>query len=618
MSHTEFSTNNNLERPTTEYQKLRQLAVKRTLHLVVQAILREKICEINWNNTQQGLIATLSARNGEIVVSVVKQYTLQQIEIAGDIYYRTSSSEKKIGHPIELLNLLNINLDQKSIVAEIDNSIDNYALALAGACIRKNNIVTSKDTITYLINEKREDSRFSPLVFAEQWVIEGHTIHPCSKTRLGVSNDELMEYSPEWGGKPKVVPVAVRKDYVRLNSIDTKSMTDILLHEYPHIKEAAFKQLPTGGLDLYELIPIHPWQLTHTLETYYKAEMDQDIIIPLVNAEIETFALLSFRSLSPANGPTFHHIKTAVDIQMTSAKRGVSPASVINGPILTEILKNIHRTDLRVSKTLYFLEERAGGYFQPAKIDNSSFLSKNLSALVRENPEEKLNEEEIAVPAAFLISNSPITGKLILSELIEKLKSDFGDDTEKAATHYIHTYANGLLPGLLTLIIKYGISLESHLQNAIVVLKNGIPERFLLRDLGGIRIKGERLTEIFDIQSIDDSTNLLTDNEKDLFTMFSHALLNNHLGEMIHFLSKDLDISEQELWYTVKNVIMTTLEQLKEDGEKLIAIQEFEKLLYSSSIPMKALLKMRLSEQFLENSYTSVPNPFLTKEQGGN
>jgi siderophore synthetase component len=395
--------------------------------------------------------------------------------------------------------------------------------------------------------------------------------------------------------------------------MDEESMTDVLLREYPHVENAFREQLEAKN---YELIPVHPWQLRHTIVHHFKEEISKRIIVPLKDASIPTASLLSFRSLAPINSSFRHHLKTAVDVQMTSAKRIVSPASVWNGPLLSTILKKIEALDLSIGTTLQFMEERAGGHYQPQHNENAMFLKKNLSALLRENPERLLDKDEIALPAAFLINKSPFSGELFLLELIEKYRVLTNTNIESAAIQYIHAYAKILLPGLLTLIVKYGISLEAHLQNAVPVFRNGIPIRILLRDNGGVRIKEERLKKSIGYQPIDNSTNLLTNDERDLFTMFSHALLHNHLGEMIFILSKETGIDEKTLWNPVREVIFSTINLLKEDQDCVDSVQELEKNLRSHLAPLKALFKMRLTDQFTDNAYTLIPNPLKEEKEG--
>src|SRR4029453_8049446 len=75
----------------------------------------------------------------------------------------------------------------------------------------------------------------------------------------------------------------------------------------------------------------HPWQATRLTERY-----------PWLTDAGETGPvrpLMSLRTVAPLSGGD--HVKTAVDIQLTSAVRTVSPAAVHNGPRLSALLQQL-------------------------------------------------------------------------------------------------------------------------------------------------------------------------------------------------------------------------------------------------------------------------------------
>lgn len=586
-----------------------QRAQQKVLHQLVQAVFREGLADYHLVNDGESLLAVLPCSpTGKIIIPIANTYLLKHVEIQGAILSQTETGITKITHPMDFLERLNLNEDTNQFEGEIENSVLNYALAFEGEERRKAGLSWKDDTFSFLEEKKKDNPMFSPLVFGEQWVIDGHTMHPCSKTRMGLSEEEVMQYSPEWGSVAKLIPLAIHKENAFMASMDESSMTSILLEEHRHVKEVFMEELPDSGRD-YELIPVHPWQFEHTIKRCFKKEIEDKVIVPLIKAEIDASALLSFRSLAPASGMGLHHIKTAVDIQMTSAKRIVSPASIKNGPVISRVLKQVQTEDPIVGKAYEFLAEKAGGHFLPQRRENRSFLMKNLSAFIRENPEKNLGQEEIAVPSAFLISRSPFSDKMVLHELVERYSRVNDLDIKTGASLYIQSYAVLLLPGLLQLMTKYGISLEAHLQNTVAVFKQGVPVRFLFRDNGGIRIMEDRFCQHFPDARIDNSTNLLTNDNEDLTNMFSHALLHNHLGEMIHLLSKELDMDETFLWEPVRRLFRSTFTMLKKQKTFEESVMDIEKILTGPYAPLKALVRMRLDDRFTENVYVSVPNP---------
>src|SRR5207244_12808606 len=78
--------------------------------------------------------------------------------------------------------------------------------------------------------------------------------------------------------------------------------------------------------------PVHPWQAEHVLDRY-----------PRLVRTGETVAarpLMSLRTLALRDRPGWH-VKTAVDVQMTSAVRTVSAAAVRNGPVVSGLVAEL-------------------------------------------------------------------------------------------------------------------------------------------------------------------------------------------------------------------------------------------------------------------------------------
>ncbi|MFC7784005.1 IucA/IucC family protein [Rossellomorea sp. GCM10028870] len=609
----------------TDVQKILKeklpISQKRILHKLVQAIVREKVIDYTEETSTNDvkLLYIKPSHNIIIKVPIKHTYALGHMDIEDPITIEKENTVHSINTPSQLIEELiegrtseSGNLKQLKI--ELENSVTNDALALTAEKLRRGGSI-AVSTLRYLQQGQSSNASFSPLTFLEQMVIEGHTLHPCSKTRLGLSKNEVMMYAPEWGNKVDIIPLAIHKSISSFSKItDGPSMTDVLLKDYPYLEEAFKGNITRLHLvpDEYELIPVHPWQFEHTVKKHYRTELKQKLLIPIDTA-IPYQPLISFRSLAP-NNRTHHHIKTALNVQMTSAKRIVSPTSVRNGPVISEMLDTISKHDLEIRNKINFLSESSGGHYQSLQKGASLNLEKNLSALIRENPEKNLTNEEIAVPGASLINTSPVTGKVLVVELIEEWSKRQRISTENAAARFIQKYASTLTPGLISLIVKYGISLEAHLQNALIIFENGTPTKLSIRDNGGIRILEDRTRTFIEKGRISNETNLLTTEPLDLYKVFSHAVIHNHLGEIIVRITKELKISETLLWQQVSDVIQSTMDDLKSQELHKENAAHFEQELYSTRTYLKSLIKMRLSDTITENMYVSAPNPLI---QGG-
>ena len=59
--------------------------------------------------------------------------------------------------------------------------------------------------------------------------------------------------------------------------------------------------------------------------------------------------------------------------------------------------------------------------------------------------------------------------------------------------HFLARFCDCALPTLFALLSRWGLALEPHGQNVVLVLRNGLPTRLLYRDFGSVRVSPARL-----------------------------------------------------------------------------------------------------------------------------
>ncbi|QBP42575.1 IucA/IucC family protein [Paenisporosarcina antarctica] len=603
-----------------------------------QALIREQIIDderILWLTGMDNSISIKLTSGKVLHADIKKWHSLGRFDVDGDLFVQDEQYSKILLHPVELVELLRNEGLLKEATAEqyhrfkleILNGAANFTLALTGADRRKKDLTSTahllhiQTSLEWVMHQKKVDKRFSPLAFYEQWVVEGHPLHPGTKTKFGVSTADVIKYSPEWGGNPEVAFVAVSKKHCHTTSIDEQSVTSLLYQEYEGLHSVVDETLHILGLkvDQFEVIPVHPWQFEYTLPTLYKEEIEMKRIVPILSFRIPTQSLVSFRSLAPIQnrGQGRHHIKTAVNIQTTSAVRTVSPNSVENGPILSKIMASILEKENNFDGRFVVIQERAGAYYKSLKEslseeENWTFKA-NLGSLLRENPENHIKEEnEIPMAAAALLAESPISGKLIAVELVEELAVHYQlSDQKEAASLFIQKYAEASLPGFLTLMVRYGISLEGHMQNSVSVFRNGELVRILLRDFGGIRILPERLEKHGYDAKFYPGSSIVTDQVDQLRNIISYSVIQNHFAELITCLVRSLEIEEDRLWEEVAIVCKAVFEDLKKDSSIAQQAEADEYELFQPTIHLKALTTMRLQGDITAYTFTQVQNPLM-------
>jgi siderophore synthetase component len=415
---------------------------------------------------------------------------------------------------------------------EIDNSVANLTLARAAQPAPTG----GPDALPSLAG--RPDA----LAYLEQSVVDGHPLHPLCRTRMGMSAQDVMRYGPEFRPTIDLTVVAVPPERWR-----------------------------TTGIGLPPRLPMHPWQRDHLLDAH-----------PMLRPTGETIRarpLMSLRTVALADDPAWH-LKTSIDVQMTSAVRIVSPAAIHNGPLVSALLAT-----LTTDEPLDVLAEVAAG---AVLVDGSP--ARSLAVVLRAAP--GLGPGEVALPFAVLSTPSPASGRAFICEAIGA-----GDPAA-----FFTELVTLTIPPLLRLLNR-GIALEAHGQNTLLVLRDGRPVRVLYRDMGGVRISPRRLAAAGIGEPPPLLGDLTTDDPDTLRTKLAAALLSTVVAEIVATLSREYALAPASLWRTVAGVIRATYRDLPTGA------RGDEAAMLGPTLPIKAMTAMRLSPQPLEDIWTPIENP---------
>ncbi|GAA4606761.1 siderophore synthetase component [Actinoplanes octamycinicus] len=373
-------------------------------------------------------------------------------------------------------------------VTEVANSVANLALARANA-VRPSLTETDLGRI-------------------EQFETDGHPLHPGCRTRAGMTVADVLAYAPE------------HRPVIRLR----------------RLRVPAERWHGAAQPVLYA----HPWQAAR-LREQYPWLTDAGPTRPMR-------PLMSLRTVAPVSGGP--HLKTAVDVQMTSAVRTVSPAAVHNGPILSAALQRL-TADLPID---ILAETEAGAVITEHGPD------RRLAHLVRRAP--RLAPGEQAVPLGIFTNH-------FLSTV---------DDPYA----WLAQLTDLLFTPLATVLTR-GVALEAHGQNTLVVLRDRRPVRILYRDLGGVRVSREL--------GLDLHGDLLTDDPATLRTKLAAAALGTVAGQLVDAFAAHHGAEPDRLWA----IVAAGLRQVPE--------------LLTEPLPIKATTAMRLAADPLDDIWTFQPNP---------
>ncbi|WP_397599579.1 IucA/IucC family protein [Silvanigrella sp.] len=615
------------------FEQIAKLAI---LSRLFQSIIREKIIK-------KESISFLSNDKIEIHISpklkliafIKSFFSFERFDLVKNLYLENSGIVSEISHPNDLLDLIkeqwlqenenSVNsFDQFQI--EIQNSVSNMILAQMSFEMNKSSFENDKieyginNSFDWVLKQKEKNKKFSSLSFYEQSVLNGHPVHPGSKTRMGMNLEDLIQYSPEWRKIVSLKLVAIDKKYSKVTMDKNGYLCDILFEDYPGLEEKFKLEMKDKGLnyEFYDLIPVHPWQLKKTIHQIFPDQLKDKKIIPINSFEIKARSLISFRSFAPESLEinNSHHIKTSINLLTTSDVRTISPRATQSGPLISHILNSIQNNLKEFMEGKFKIQSEIAGIYYNEHSDKYSKLEKaklgqNLSCILRDNPENYVKNQGICMPAAALLERSPLSNKIILNEIIDIYKKEKYFNSEiDGAISFFKKYIDLSIPPLLTLMSKYGISLEAHMQNSMVAFRNGEPILLIVRDFSDIRISEERLLKHNYFINLDIQNSMIfCKNISVLHKNIFYSFFQSHIGEIIITLNREFGIEEKLLWKIVKNKCSDTFNELKKEPDFKEQIEEDEYELFKENIQLKALTKMRLMGEMCEYYFVDIKNP---------
>jgi siderophore synthetase component len=340
-----------------------------------------------------------------------------------------------------------------------------------------------------------------------------------------------------------------------------------------HVYRVPADRWLSTGTGLPPRLLVHPWQRDHVLDRYPGLTPTGEVVAAR--------PLMSLRTLALVDEPGWH-VKTAVDVQMTSAVRIVSPAAVRNGPVVSALL-----AELGAGLGVSVQREVAAG---AVLVDGQPCRS--LAMIRRRAP--ALAPGEVALPLAVLAAPSPATGRPIVTEAVT---AGYRGDPLAFAADLVHL----LLPPLLRLL-HLGVALEAHGQNTLVVLHHGRPVRLCYRDIGGVRLCPPRLAAA-GIPTPELHGDLSTDDPEALRTKL-FAALSTVVGELAATLRLEYGTDPRAVWCLAGDAARQTYAGLPGSTGDAAS-------LLGARLPMKATTAMRLAADPLQDIWTTITNPLV-------
>ncbi|WP_221352696.1 IucA/IucC family protein [Streptomyces beigongshangae] len=397
----------------------------------------------------------------------------------------------------------------------------------------------------------------------ETGMTEGHPCFVANNGRLGFGIHEYLSYAPETASPVRLVWLAAHRSRAAFTAGVGVEYESFLRGELGEETVDRFHGvLRDRGLDPadYLFIPVHPWQWWNKLTVTFAAEVARQHLVCLGEGDDEYLAQQSIRTFFNASAPEKHYVKTALSVINMGFMRGLSAAYMEATPAINDWLAQLVDNDPLLRSTgLSIIRERAAvGYRHleyEAATDRYSPYRKMLAALWRESPVPSLRDGETLATMASLVHVDD-EGSSVAAALIER--------SGLTPVEWLRRYLRAYLTPLLHSFYAYDLVFMPHGENVILVLKDGVVERAVYKDIAeeiAVMDPDAVLPPAVERLRVDVPEDVkLLSLFTDVFDCFFRFLAANLAGEGV--------LAEDDFWRTVAECVREYQEAAPELADK--------------------------------------------------
>ncbi|MEV5525761.1 IucA/IucC family protein [Streptomyces prunicolor] len=316
----------------------------------------------------------------------------------------------------------------------------------------------------------------------ETGMTEGHPCFVANNGRLGFGIHEYLSYAPETASPVRLVWLAAHRSRAAFTAGVGIEYESFMRRELgAETVERFGLTLVDRGLDPddFLLIPVHPWQWWNKLSVTFAAEIARGHLVCLGEGDDEYLAQQSIRTFFNKSNPEKHYVKTALSVINMGFMRGLSAAYMEATPAINDWLAQLIDNDpvLKSTGLSIIREQAAVGYRHleyEAATDRYSPYRKMLAALWRESPVSSLQGGESLATMASLV-HLDHEGASFAGALIER--------SGLAPVEWLRRYLRAYFTPLLHSFYAYDLVFMPHGENVILVLKDGVVERAIYKDI---------------------------------------------------------------------------------------------------------------------------------------
>nr|WP_269667662.1 IucA/IucC family protein [Staphylococcus arlettae] len=453
----------------------------------------------------------------------------------------------------------------------------------------KNSIARTAHYLAY----REQQQSLNPYILSEQSLYLGHPFHPTPKSSVGFSEADLQRYAPECQAKFQLYYVEVANELIveRYVTGTAVSVNDTLL---------ALAKLSTSELtEGYTLLPLHPFQLTVLQDNAdFQQWVTQGLIKLIGERGHVLYPTSSVRTVFAKELNIY--LKLPIQVKITNFVRTNDYEQVERTIDAAQVIAAI-KTEYETAQFKLMFEQ---GYraLRPHKTKENFDLLANSAMIVREGIENYHPQKEIHVLASLFETmphscNSLLSKQLSMSKLTVKT--------------WLKDYLNLTLKPMLQLFVNTGVSLEGHVQNSLIELKDGRPIAYYVRDLEGVCLSRKKAEAAQLVPQVVANNSPVVYSDEAAWQRFKYYIIVNHLGHLVATVGKH-NGEELTLWSYVRDI----LQSWSQEEATSAAWSAYVMDLYNSPVfAAKANLISKIHDCGENPIYTDIPNPIaMTKE----
>ncbi|WP_053204494.1 IucA/IucC family protein [Jiangella muralis] len=421
--------------------------------------------------------------------------------------------------------------------------------------------------------------------------LTGHPWIVANKGRVGFGAGDLAAYPPEARADVRLLWLAASPDVADAVGPDHHAVVR------EQVGSEAFEGLRAraqlGGLDpsTCVFVPVHPWQWEHRILPLHAPQLARGELVFLGEGPARYRPQLAIRTMTDLDDPARRYLKLPLSILNTSVYRGLPRERTLAAPALTSWLSSVVDGDPFLRETgLILLGEVAGASVaHPVYADLPGVpyqYTELLGAIWREPVQPYLRPGEQAVSLAALLHVDP-SGGTFAGTLVER--------SGLTAAEWVERLHAAVLPPLLHVLYKYGAMFSPHGQNCMIVHRDGVPTRLVVKDfVDDLAICSESIPEHAGMPpSVRAALADVVLDGKTLRKYLQNGLLICVYRYLAEICADRLDVPEAAFWGSARSVLAAYQERFR--GELADRFTLFD--LESPTFPKLCLNRLRLFER---------------------